>query len=106
IVRIILNGLMFTGVFAMTYALAGGLLSLLTMCLLKKTGRFSMIGVSMAGGVAHNLGQLIIASLMVENIKMFLYFPVLLFSGLITGILIGTAASVLYSSIPDRLFRN
>ena len=106
IVRIILNGLMFTGVFAMTYALAGGLLSLLTMCLLKKTGRFSMIGVSMAGGVAHNLGQLIIASLMVENIKMFLYFPVLLLSGLITGILIGTAAAVLYSSIPDRLFRN
>ena len=49
---------------------------------LKRTGLFSQTGVSMAGGVAHNTGQLLVAALIVSNIKLFVYFPVLLFSGL------------------------
>ena len=105
IVRILLNGFMFTGVFAMLYALSGGILSILVMGILKKTDKFSMVGVSMAGGVAHNLGQLIIAAIMVENLKMFLYFPVLLFSGMLTGILVGMGGTILYRSLPKQLFR-
>lgn len=104
-VRIFLNGFMFTGVFAMLYALSGGILSILTMGLLKKTDKFSMTGVSMAGGVAHNLGQLIVASIMVEDMKMFLYFPVLLFSGMITGILIGMGSEILMKNIPKNIFQ-
>lgn len=104
-IRILLNGFMFTGVFAMTYAMTGGICSLIVMGLLKRTDRFSIIGVSMAGGVFHNLGQLAVAAVMVENIKMFLYFPVLLFSGLITGILIGITATLLYRRLPESLFR-
>ena len=88
-VRIILAGLLFTSPFAMLYSLAGGMFSLLVMYLLKKTGLFSIIGVSMAGGVAHNMAQLFVASLLVENMRMFIYFPVLVFSGIITGIGIG-----------------
>lgn len=105
IVRILLNGFMFTGVFAMLYALSGGILSILVMGILKKTDKFSMVGVSMAGGVAHNLGQLIIAAIMVENLKMFLYFPVLLFSGMLTGILVGMGGTILYRSLPKQLFK-
>ena len=60
-IRIFVTGLLFTGVFGILYSLAGGLLSLLVMYLLYRTEIFSMVGVSMAGGVAHNLGQLLTA---------------------------------------------
>lgn len=92
LIRIIIAGLLFNGIFGALYSLCGGLLSLLVMYLLKRTETFSVIGISMVGGVFHNLGQLIIAALMVSNLKMFYYFPVLLFSGMVSGILIGIVA--------------
>ena len=82
LIRILLAGLMFSGLFAMLYSLAGGMISLLVMALLQRTGKFSMIGVSMAGGVSHNFGQLLVAALVVTNARMFVYFPVLVFSGI------------------------
>ena len=103
-VRILISGLLFTGAFGTAYSLAGGILSFLLMWMLKKTDLFSMIGVSMAGGVAHNMGQLLVASLIVSDLKMFLYFPVLMFSGLISGILIGIVAYVLEKKLPQQLF--
>lgn len=105
LIRISLAGLLFTGVFAMLYSLAGGMVSLAVMALLKKTDKFSMIGVSMAGGVAHNFGQLLIASFMVSNIKMFLYFPILVFTGIGAGIGIGIVAYVIDRRLPKMLFR-
>lgn len=104
LVRILAVGITLTGVFAMLYSLAGGLLSLIVMGLLKRTDRFSMVGVSMAGGVMHNVGQLAVAAVMVTDIKMFLYLPVLLFAGLITGILIGIASRILLDHLPRGLF--
>ena len=98
--RILLSGFLFGGVSAMMYSLAGGLLSFVVMSLLKKTGLFSHLGVSMAGGVAHNLGQLITACLIMSSVKLMSYFAVLLFSGMISGILIGIAASLLYDKLP------
>lgn len=103
-VRILISGLLFTGAFGTIYSLAGGLLSFFIMWILKKTNLFSMVGVSMAGGVAHNMGQLLIASAIVSDLKMFLYFPVLMFSGLISGILIGIVAYVLDEKLPKQLF--
>ncbi len=95
-VRIVLSGLLFTGMSAMLYSLSGGILSFIIMLLLKKTGLFSPVGVSMAGGVSHNAGQLITAALVTETAKIFLYFPVLLTAGMITGVLLGiTGAMVL-----------
>ncbi len=105
LIRIAMAGLLFSGVFAMLYSLAGGMFSLLVMWALKKTGRFSMIGVSMAGGVAHNFGQLAIAVFVVSNARLFLYFPVLVFSGVAAGIGIGIIAYVIDRKLPRQLFR-
>jgi heptaprenyl diphosphate synthase len=73
----------------MIYSLAGGLLSLFVMALFKKIGGFSITGVSIAGGVSHNIGQLIVAIIIVKNINITYYMPVLLIAGLVTGCIIG-----------------
>ena len=74
----------------MIYSLAGGVLSFFVMLILKKMIKgFSIIGISMAGGVSHNIGQLVVAACVVENMHVFLYMPVLLVAGMVTGMLIG-----------------
>ena len=104
ILRILVAGLLFNGFFGAMYSLAGGILSLLIMFLLKKTGLFSEIGISMAGGVTHNLGQLLVAAHIVSTMKLFYYFPVLLFSGMISGVLIGIVAHLVLKKLPDKIF--
>ena len=89
IVRILLSGFLFGNLSSILYSLAGGILSLCVMTLLKKKGGFSVIGVSVAGGVAHNVGQLIVAMLVVETYQVGYYFPVLLVAGVLTGMGIG-----------------
>ena len=89
IVRIVLAGFMFGNLFAILYSLAGGMLSLSVMCILKRTDRFSIFGVSIAGGVFHNIGQLLMAMIVLESVSIGYYFPVLLISGLVTGFVIG-----------------
>ncbi|MDD6920634.1 MAG: Gx transporter family protein [Eubacteriales bacterium] len=103
VIRIFLVGFLFTGTFGIIYSLAGGLLSYAVMVLLKKTNWFSIIGISMAGGVFHNLGQLITAGLIVENMNIFLYFPILLFSGMITGVLMGIVASIVMGRLKIQI---
>ena len=80
---------LFSGVFGMLYSFGGGILSILVMYLLYRTKLFSMVGISMAGGVMHNLGQLLTACAIMSNLSLLSYFAVLFFSGLISGILIG-----------------
>ena len=92
IVRILLSGFLFGNYFSILYSLAGGLLSLAVMALLKKAGDFSVMGISMAGGVFHNVGQLVVAMMVVETFSVGYYLPVLLVAGLVTGFLIGVAA--------------
>lgn len=89
IVRVVLSGFIFANLFSIIYSLAGGLLSLTVMALLKKTNQFSVLGISMAGGVFHNVGQLIMAIIVLESFNIAYYFPVLMISGVITGLLIG-----------------
>ena len=86
--RIILSGFTFTGLFACIYSLAGAVLSITVMVILKRTEKFSVTGVSMAGGVAHNLGQVIVASIVVGK-AIWYYFPVLVIAGLVAGALTG-----------------
>ena len=100
---IVASGLLFSGVFGMLYSFAGGILSLVVMYGLYRTKLFSMVGVSMAGGVVHNLGQLITACLIVSNIRLMSYFAVLLFSGLISGILIGILAYHIEKRLPSDI---
>lgn len=89
IVRILVIGFMFGNMFSILYSMAGAALSLTVMTLMKKFSGFSILGISVAGGVSHNIGQLIVAALIVENTSLLYYAPVLLISGVITGLLIG-----------------
>lgn len=92
VTKVLLAGFIFGNYFSILYSLAGGLLSLTVMAFLKKDGGYSVMGVSMAGGVAHNVGQLIIAMLVVETFSVIYYVPVLLVAGILTGFLIGVIA--------------
>ncbi|HIX62845.1 MAG TPA: Gx transporter family protein [Candidatus Mediterraneibacter colneyensis] len=92
VVRIVLSGFIFGNLFSILYSFAGGMLSLLVMALMVKISRFSTVGISIAGGVCHNIGQLIVAMLAVETYQVGFYLPVLLISGVITGALIGITA--------------
>ena len=94
VIRIVIAGLLFNGLFGMLYALAGATVSFIGMAVLKNTQVFSIAGVSMAGGVLHNLGQLLVAAALIEDLRIFFYFPILLFSGIISGIAIGIAATM------------
>lgn len=93
--RIVLSGLMFSGVSAMLYSLSGGMVSFLIMLLLSRTDLFSPVGVSMAGGVFHNVGQITLAAVITETAKIYLYLPVLMISGTVTGLVLGIAGSMI-----------
>lgn len=90
--RICLTGILFGNVLSLAYSLAGGLLSFLVMVLLKRVKGFSMTGISIAGGVAHNVGQLLTAMLILGNVHLGWYFPPLLVAGVLAGGLIGMLA--------------
>ena len=92
VTRIILSGFMFGNLFGILYSLSGGLLSFLVMVLLKKSDRFSVAGVSIGGGTAHNIGQLLVAMVVVQTYQVGYYLPVLLVAGEVTGLLIGLVA--------------
>ena len=89
LVRIVVVGFLFGNLFSIAFSLAGGFFSLAVMCLAKRYGGFTVYGVSVAGGVSHNIGQIFVAAFLVENVKIVYYLPVLLLSGLVTGLLIG-----------------
>lgn len=93
VTRILLAGFIFGNYFSIIYSLAGGILSLLVMAFLKRQGGFSVMGISVAGGVFHNIGQLLIAILIVESFSVSYYIPVLLAAGVLTGLLIGILAA-------------
>lgn len=89
LVRIFMMGYMFGNGMSIIYSLAGGMLSFVVMLMLKKFVDLSIIGISIAGGVFHNVGQLGAAAIVLHNTAVFYYFPALLISGVVTGFLIG-----------------
>lgn len=103
ILRILLSGLLFGNLFSILFSLAGGILSYFTMLLMKKIIRLHCITVSTAGGIAHNIGQLFIAAFVVNNFAIFYYIPVLLLSGVLTGLLIGVIAQELVIRIGNLI---
>ena len=92
-IRIMLVSMTFGSFSAMLYSMAGGILSFCGMALLKKVPNFSVIGVSLLGGVLHNTGQLLVAMAVVENINLIAYLPPLMIAGMVTGILIGIVSA-------------
>ena len=89
--RIILSGFLFSNLYAILYALSGAALSLSAMLAGKKYGRFSMIGVSVLGGVFHNVGQILVAMAVVETFAVAYYLPFLIVAGTVTGAVLGFA---------------
>lgn len=105
VIRIILSGFLFGNMASIMYSLAGGLLSLAVMILLTKTKKLSVVTVSIVGGICHNIGQIIVAILVVENLKLVYYIPVLLISGFVTGLLIGIVSQLVLPRV-KRAFQS
>lgn len=101
--RIILVTALFGNAMAMLYSLAGGFFSIVLMILLKKLNILSTVGVSVAGGVAHNVGQIIVAMLVLDTTQIAYYLVVLTFSGIAAGVFIGLCGSVLIKKLPEKL---
>lgn len=97
--RILLSGFLFGNLSMILYSLAGAFSSFVCMYLAKKSGRFSMIGVSIIGGVTHNAGQLLTAMMVLETKSLIYYGPVLLAAGLITGFLIGVLTEEVHKRV-------
>ena len=103
LLRVLLVSFMFGNAFALVYSLSGAILSWGLMSLLKKSGRFSPVGIGIAGGVAHNIGQLLCAMTVLETGRLAYYLPVLLVSGTVAGTLIGLAAGMTIKRLPPTL---
>ena len=98
VLRIVLTGFLFGNMAAILYSLSGAALSLTAAALAKRSGGFSELG-----AVFHNLGQLIVASLVVQNRGLFWYFPLLLLAGVIMGALIGLLTAEVLKHLPASL---
>lgn len=94
IFRVLLAALMFGSVMSLAYSAAGAFLSLLGMILLKKSGLFGCVAVSVVGGVLHNLGQILMACLVLETNVVIYYLPFLVLSGTIAGVVVGLVAAL------------
>lgn len=99
VIRVLLSGFMFGNMMMIIYSLAGGILSLLVMGALKKLDLHSITAISIAGGVAHNVGQLVVAMLVVSTWQIAYYAPILILSGLVTGLVIGILANEIIKRI-------
>ena len=91
--RVILAGLLFGSMFSILYSLSGAFFSLIVMLLAKKVFKLGILGVSVLGGVFHNMGQLLVAMMVVFNYRISYLFPYLLLSGVLTGAFIGFIAN-------------
>ncbi len=92
-VRIVAVSLLFGNPMTFAYSMAGGVLSLAVMALLKRSDFFSMVGVSVAGGVLHNVGQILMAMLLLGTAELGYYLIVLAVTGTLSGIFVGLCGS-------------
>ena len=102
-VKVLLSGFLFSGVNAMLYAFAGGLLSMPAMTVLYKLQGFNILTIAMVGAVMHNVGQVALAMLMLQTERLIYYMAILMLVGLVTGYITGTVAKILLRRIPKDL---
>ena len=103
LLRVILSSFLFGSVLSLLYSLSGALLSLSGMILMKKLKIFSTTVVSVTGGVLHNVGQILVACLVLETDVLLYYLPVLILSGVITGAVIGIIASLVIKRLENNI---
>ena len=99
LLRVAIAGLLFGNLYSIIFSAAGALISLIVMVILKRSKHFKVLGVSIAGGVCHNIGQILVAMIVLENARLISYLPVLMASGVIAGAAIGVLAGLLYRKI-------
>lgn len=99
LVRIVLVGFTFSNLFTMLYSLAGGAASLAVMILARKSGLLGTCGVSILGGIFHNIGQLTVAAYVTSTAGVFSYLPVLMAAGVVTGAVIGLLGGLVVERI-------
>ena len=100
-IRILLVGFTFGNTFSLLYSFAGGILSFLIMILLKKTKKFSLVGISVGGGVGHNIGQIIVAAFVLETRALIYYLPFLFAIGTLAGAVIGILSAEIIKRLPN-----
>ena len=103
-IRVFLTSLLFTSVFAGAYGLAGAILSLAVMSLLKWTGKFSMVFVSILGAISHNVAQIAVFILISRTKEIISYLPFLMIGGIFSGLAVGIIARVSYQYV-ERIYR-
>lgn len=99
LIRVVLVAFTFGNSYSFAYSLAGAALSLAVMALLKRSGKFSLLGVSVAGAVSHNIAQVLVAMAVLETARLAWYLPVLLVSGIAAGVCVGAAGALIVKRI-------
>ena len=102
LLRVLLSAILFGSAVSLAYAAAGAALSIAAMACLRRTDRFSPLGVSIAGGVMHNAGQIAVCCLLLDSGAVAAYLPLLTVSGAVAGVAVGTLAALLLSRIPKE----
>ena len=99
LIRVVLVAFTFGNSYSFAYSLAGAALSLAVMALLKRSGKFSLLGISVAGAVSHNIAQVLVAMAVMETSRLAWYLPVLLVSGIAAGVCVGAAGALIVKRI-------
>ncbi len=95
VLRIVLSGFLFGSLFGILFSVTGAAISFIVMVVIKKLDLFDIKGVSICGGLAHNMGQLLVAAFIVKTSGIFYYIPLLMLSGALTGFLNGFIAGMM-----------
>ena len=102
VARAVLSGLTFGSLYSMAYSLSGGVLSTILMSFMHKVKKFSIIGISVVGGVTHNMGQLVIAMLVLKSLDLKYYSGFLILCGILTGVLTGLVCKSVLQNIRTK----
>ena len=98
-VRVVLVSLLFGNPVSLIYSLAGAVLSLAVMFILKKLTPLGEVAVSVCGGVMHNVGQIVVASIILDTNVVAYYLPFLILSGTIAGVVVGAVSALLIKKV-------
>lgn len=102
LIRILWMAVLFGNFLTLAYSVAGAVLSLTAMILLKRSERFSTVGVSVVGGILHNAGQILVAVIVMDTAQIAYYLPVLCVSGIAAGVAIGLVSALLIKRVPVK----
>ncbi|MBQ8077758.1 MAG: Gx transporter family protein [Eubacterium sp.] len=98
-IRILLAGLLFSGAFSLIYSFAGGILSYFVMLAAMQSKKLSALGVSVLGASVHNVGQIVVAGVVMQTSRIVYYLPVLLISGAVTGVIVGILSGIVIARL-------